>query len=63
MFPDIAKSSRFYPDSAGIYLSNTAYCLGSGDMYLVGILNSRLCWFAISNIAIPFVSPLQGCVG
>ena len=54
MFPDIAKSSRFYPDSAGIYLSNTAYCLGSGDMYLVGILNSRLCWFAISNIAIPF---------
>jgi hypothetical protein len=54
MFPDIAKSPRFYPDSNGIYLSNTAYCLGSGDRYLVGILNSRLCWFAISNIAIPF---------
>ena len=54
MFPDIAKSSRFFPDSNGIYLSNTAYCLGSGDRYLVGVLNSRLCWFAISNIAIPF---------
>ena len=54
IFPDIAKSPRFYPDSAGIYLSNTAYCLGSGDLFLVGILNSRLCWFAISNIAIPF---------
>lgn len=54
IFPDIAKSSRFYPDHTGLYISNTAYCLGSGDPYLVGILNSRLCWFAISNIAIPF---------
>ncbi len=54
IFPDIAKSPRFFPDSAGTYLSNTAYCLGSGDRYLVAILNSRLSWFAISNIAIPF---------
>ncbi|HLP03763.1 MAG TPA: N-6 DNA methylase [Opitutaceae bacterium] len=54
IFPDIAKSPRFFPDSAGTYLSNTAYCLGSGDRYLVAMLNSRLSWFAISNIAIPF---------
>jgi hypothetical protein len=54
IFPDIAKSPRFYPDSGGTYLSNTAYCLGTGDLALAGILNSRLCWFAISNIAIPF---------
>jgi hypothetical protein len=54
MFPDIAKSPRFYLDHEGIYLSNTAYCLGSGDPCLAGILNSRLCWFAIGNIAIPF---------
>lgn len=54
VFPDIAKSPRFYPDRQGVYLSNTAYFLGSGDLVLVGILNSRLAWFAISNIAIPF---------
>ncbi|MBP9914202.1 MAG: Eco57I restriction-modification methylase domain-containing protein, partial [Opitutaceae bacterium] len=54
MFPDIAKSPRFHLDCDGIYLSNTAYCLGVGDAALAGILNSRLCWFAISNIAIPF---------
>src|SRR5258708_2250151 len=54
IFPDIAKSPRFHLDSAGFYLANTAYCLGSADKYLLGILNSRLFWFAISNISIPF---------
>jgi hypothetical protein len=33
---------------------NTAYCLGSDSLYLLGLLNSRLFWFAISNISIPF---------
>jgi hypothetical protein len=54
IFPDIAKGPRFHLDSAGFYLANTAYCLGSADKYLLGILNSRLFWFAISNISIPF---------
>ncbi len=54
IFPDICKFPRFFPDISGTYIGNTAYCLGTGDLYLVGILNSRLCWFAISNIAIPF---------
>jgi hypothetical protein len=38
----------------GHYLANTAYCLGTDDLYLLGVLNSRLFWFAISNISIPF---------
>jgi hypothetical protein len=54
IYPDIAKNPRFFPDRRGTYLSNTAYCLGSSDLYLVGLLNSRLCWFLISHIAIPF---------
>lgn len=29
-------------------------CLGNNDPYLLGLLNSRLAWFAISNISIPF---------
>ena len=54
IFPDICKGPRFFVDRSGIYLSNTAYCLGTDDLYLLGFLNSRLFWFAISNISIPF---------
>lgn len=54
IFPDIAKGPRFHLDSDGFYLANTAYCLGLADKYLLGVLNSRLFWFAISNISIPF---------
>jgi hypothetical protein len=54
IFPDICKGPRFYVDGTGIYLANTAYCLGTDDLYLLGLLNSRLFWFAISNISIPF---------
>ena len=53
-FPDIAKSPRFSLDEGDHYLANTAYCLGTDDRYLLGILNSRLFWFAISHISIPF---------
>lgn len=54
IFPDICKSPRFYLDEGGSYIANTAYCLGTDDRYLLGFLNSRLFWFAISNISIPF---------
>jgi hypothetical protein len=54
VFPDICKGPRFCYDDTGLYLTNTAYALGTGDKYLLGILNSRLFWFAISNISIPF---------
>jgi hypothetical protein len=54
VFPDICKFPRFCYDDSGLYLTNTAYALGTGDKYLLGILNSRVFWFAISNISIPF---------
>jgi hypothetical protein len=54
IFPDIAKGPRFCLDTNGNYLANTAYCLGTDDKYLLAILNSRLFWFTISNISIPF---------
>lgn len=54
IFPDIAKEPRFYLDKTGTYLANTGYALGTDDSYLLGILNSKLSWFAISNISIPF---------
>ncbi len=54
IFPDICKNPRFCLDLGGHFLTNTAYCLGTNDSYLLGVLNSRLFWFAISNISIPF---------
>ena len=54
IYPDIAKGPRFFFDNEGTYISNTAYCLGSGDLYLLGILNSKLSWFSIGRISIPF---------
>lgn len=54
IFPDICKAPRFCVDPNGVYLVNTAYCLGTDDLYLLGLLNSRLFWFAIANISIPF---------
>jgi hypothetical protein len=54
IYPDIAKGPRFCLDTGNHYLSNTAYGLGTGSLYLLGLLNSRLFWFAISNISIPF---------
>lgn len=54
VFPDICKGPRFSLDIGGHYLANTAYCLGTGDLYLLGFLNSRLFWFTISNLSIPF---------
>jgi hypothetical protein len=54
IYPDIAKGPRFYLDQTAAYISNTAYCLGTDDLYLLGILNSKLFWFAIGNISVPF---------
>ncbi len=54
VFPDICKGPRFMVDRNGTYLANTAYCLGVDDLYLLGILNSRLFWFAIARLSIPF---------
>ncbi len=54
IFPDITKEPRFCLDTDGHYLTNTAYCLGTDDLYLLGLLNSRLFWFGISNLSIPF---------
>ncbi len=54
IYPDITKQPRFYLDMGRTYIRNTAYCLGTDDRYLLGILNSRLAWFAIGRISIPF---------
>lgn len=54
IYPDIAKGPRFYLDSSGVYGTNTTYMLETADPYLLGLLNSRLAWFCIGHLSIPF---------
>ncbi len=42
VYPDIARESRFAYDQQGIYLANTTYFLPTDDLYLLGVLNSKL---------------------
>jgi hypothetical protein len=42
VFPDIAKSPRFALDEGGHYGANTVYFIPGRDLYLLGLLNSRL---------------------
>jgi hypothetical protein len=45
VFPDIATTCRFALDTGGRFGANTVYFLPTGDLTLLGILNSRLAHF------------------
>jgi hypothetical protein len=42
LIPDIAKESRMTYDTQGYFVSNTVYFIPTNDLYLLGILNSKL---------------------
>jgi hypothetical protein len=42
IYPDIAKESRATLDREGFYCSNTAYFIPTENLYLLGILNSKI---------------------
>ena len=54
IYPDITKGPRFHLDEGNAWIRNTAYCLDSHDPYLLGLLNSRLLWFCVARVSIPF---------
>ncbi len=54
MYPDIAKVGEFSIVPGGIVGANTTYMLPTTDHFLLGVLNSRAAWFALSGISIPF---------
>ena len=45
IFPDIAKESRMIYDLRGLFVGNTAYIIPTNDLYLLGILNSKMIFF------------------
>jgi type I restriction-modification system DNA methylase subunit len=49
IFPDIATAPRFALDDTGFYGANTTYFIPLKDLYLLGLLNSRLGYFYFSQ--------------
>ncbi len=50
IYPDIATACRFALDCNGYFGANTTYFIPSDDLYLLGILNSRLGQFYFSDV-------------
>ncbi len=50
IFPDIGTTTRFSLDKTGFYGTNTTYFIPSDDLYLLGILNSKLSQFYFTQV-------------
>ena len=50
IYPDIATTCRFALDRNGYFSSNTTYFIPDDDLYLLGILNSKLGQFYFSDV-------------
>ena len=52
-WPDIAKLPRYSWDDEGKLINNKGYIIPDADPALLGILQSRVLWFAVSQICQP----------
>jgi hypothetical protein len=60
IFPDIAKESRMTFDATGLYVGNTVYIIPKNDLYLLGVLNSKLIFNYYKRIATVIGDPDKG---
>jgi hypothetical protein len=52
-WPDISKLPRFSWDEIGKFINNKGYIIPDPDPALLGILQSRIVWFAVSQLCQP----------
>ncbi len=45
IYPDISKLPKFTWDESKAFLGNTAYIIPTSEVWLVGLLNSRILWW------------------
>jgi type I restriction-modification system DNA methylase subunit len=60
VYPDIAKESRLAFDTEGMYFANTVYFIPVNDLYLLGLLNSKLIFNYFKRIASVLGDPDKG---
>ena len=51
VYPDIAQASRFTWDESKSFLDATTYIIPTDEIWLVGLLNSKLIWWYYRNIS------------
>jgi len=56
IYQEIATYQAFAWDAEGFYLNNKCFLIPCSEKYLLGILNSSVCWWVLGNVA----SKLQG---
>jgi len=52
-WPDIAKLPRFSWGDPELYIGNTGYAIPNAEPYLLGILQSRVFWYTVSQVCQP----------
>ncbi|MGI9179612.1 MAG: Eco57I restriction-modification methylase domain-containing protein, partial [Longimicrobiaceae bacterium] len=52
-WPDIAKLPRFSWDEEGKYINDKGFIIPDADPSLLGILQSRVTWFGVSQMCVP----------
>jgi hypothetical protein len=60
IYPEIAKESRFAFDRDGYFSNNKTFIIPSSDLYLLGLLNSKLCWLFLKRICSVLGDPDKG---
>ena len=53
VWPDISKLPRYSLSSKGYYVEATGFALDNSDPALLGVLQSRVLWFTVSQICTP----------
>jgi len=53
LWPDISKLPRFSYDASGQYINDKGSIVAVDDLALLAILQSRVAWFVLSQIAVP----------
>ncbi|MBA2658425.1 MAG: Fic family protein [Nitrosospira sp.] len=51
VYPDIAQTPKFTWDASGALLGNTAYIIPTDEVWLIGLLNSKLIWWFYLNLS------------
>lgn len=52
-WPDICKLPRFSRDTFGKYVNDKGFMIAVDDAALLGILQSRVTWYAVSQLCVP----------
>lgn len=50
IFPDISQGSKFSIEVDGYFLPTTGFAIPTGDLFLLGLLNSTATWWMIAQI-------------